>query len=139
MSVLGGIRSFVETVRSTIARESEGGQPDSAFERGDVVADRETEDKELLVMGTKNERADEYVIPGTTETVAEYNPEYPPTDGVVEVRFFETLDAHLGEWTIENVLDREASGELAAGDPYYYPESRLDPISERVEAAASSN
>lgn len=58
---------------------------------------------------------------------------------MIEVRFFETLDAHLGEWAVEDVLRREANGTLDAGDPYYYPESRLDPFSERLEPAVSSD
>ena len=77
-------------------------------------------------MSLRDEHADEFVIPGTNETVANYNQEYPPTDRVIEVRFAESLDAYLSKWTIAEVLEADAGGTLDAGDPYYYPESRLE-------------
>lgn len=53
---------------------------------GDVVRDRETEDR-LVVARVTDERADEWVIDGTDTTAADYetNRGYPPDDPVVEV------------------------------------------------------
>ncbi|WP_147464950.1 hypothetical protein [Halococcus sp. IIIV-5B] len=100
----------------------------SELERGTIAVDRDGEGKEIFIMGLRDERADEFVIPGTEETVANYNQEYPPTDRVIEVRFAESLDAYLSEWTVAEVLEADADETLDAGDPYYYPESRLEPM-----------
>ena len=120
------LRSFADRIRGVIGSSSPspaGGE----LERGTVALDRDGEGKEILVMSLHDERANEFVIPGTGETVANCNQDYPPTDRVTEVRFAESLDAYLTEWTIAEVLEADADGTLDAGDPYYYPESRLKP------------
>ncbi|EMA43552.1 MULTISPECIES: hypothetical protein [Halococcus] len=109
-----------------------------SIKRGRVLHDRDDDqDKQLLATAVREQRADQFEVPGSSQTVADYNPEYPVTDRVIEVRFFETLDAHLGEWTTENVLRREADGTLDAGDPYYYPESRVEGAPQQSQDAAS--
>ena len=129
MTLFDSFRAISERVRSMLRTESTSEQPTTSatFERGDIVTDREADgDKELLVTGITSEQADTFVVSGTGQTVAEHNPEYPASDPVVEVRFFETLDAYLDDWTLAGVLETEASDDLDAGDPYFYPESRLE-------------
>ena len=87
----------------------------------------------MLVMAIHDEHDRGLVVPSTSETVASYNPEYPADDRVIEVRFVETLDAYLSEWTATDVLDASTDSTLDAGRPYFYPESWLEPQPERVE------
>ncbi|WP_160135799.1 hypothetical protein [Halococcus salsus] len=126
MAFVDHLRSFADRIREMV-KSSSSSPPESELERGTVALDRDGEGKEILVMSVRDERADEFVIPSTSETVANYNQEYPPTDRVIEVRFAESLDAYLSEWTVAEVLEADADGTLNAGDPYYYPESRLEP------------
>ncbi len=59
---------------------------DCTFDTGEIVLDRETGDR-LVVVGTHSERAGELEIPATQTTVAEYpaNAGYPSDDAVIEV------------------------------------------------------
>ena len=58
---------------------------DCGFERGEIVLDRETGDR-LVVVGTRPEQADRLEIPATRTTVATYpkNRGYPSDDAVIE-------------------------------------------------------
>ena len=125
MAFVDHLRSFADRIRGVIGSSSLS-PAGRELERGTIALDRDGEGKEILVMSLRDEHADEFVIPGTNETVANYNQEYPPTDRVIEVRFAESLDAYLSKWTIAGVLEADAGGALDAGDPYYYPESRLE-------------
>ncbi|RJT04763.1 hypothetical protein D3261_09180 [Halococcus sp. IIIV-5B] len=127
MAFVNHLRSFVDRVWGVVGSSSPP-PAGSELERGTIAVDRDGEGKEIFIMGLRDERADEFVIPGTEETVANYNQEYPPTDRVIEVRFAESLDAYLSEWTVAEVLEADADETLDAGDPYYYPESRLEPM-----------
>ncbi len=62
------------------------------LENGDVVRDREADDR-LVVVRVTPERADEVVIEGVGETVADYatNADYPDDDLVVEVVYLSDL------------------------------------------------
>ena len=126
MAFVGHLQSFVARIQGVIGSSSPS-PVESEIERGTIALDRDGEGKEILIMSLRDEHADEFVIPGTSKTVANYNQEYPPTDRVIEVRFAESLDAYLSEWTVAEVLEADADGTLNAGDPYYYPESRLEP------------
>jgi hypothetical protein len=81
--------------------------PLCAFERGDVVRDRETGDR-LVVRRVRAERADEVSVPDSGTTVADYptNEGYPDDDPVVEA-------VYLGSWRGED------------SRIYRYPHSRL--------------
>ena len=137
MRLIDQLQSFSQRVRSRIDRTLTGPQSKSGdnteLVEGGTALDREQQEKAVLVMEIRDERAEELTIPGTSETVASYNPEYPADDLVIKVRFVETLDAYLSEWTATDVLDASTDGTLDAGNPYFYPESRLEPQSERTE------
>ena len=154
MSVFRRLRSAVADVLSSVRErarsedreyqdvdahddsESPTGERSVSIERGRVLHDRDDDqDKQLLVTAVREQRADQFQVPGGGQTIAEYNPEYPADDRVIEVRFFETLDAHLGEWAVGDVLRREADEALNAGDPYFYPESRVEIASQQPEPA----
>ena len=126
MGLVDHLRSFADRIQGMV-KSSSPSPPESELERGTIALDRDGEGKEILVMSVRDEYADEFVIPGTEETVANYNQEYPPTDRVIEVRFAESLDAYLSDWTVAEVLAADADGTLEAGNPYYYPVSRLKP------------
>ena len=131
MRLIDQLRSFSRRVRSRIDQTLTGPQSKPEGEpklvEGGIALDQEQEEKAVLVMEIHDERAEELTIPGTGETVASYNPEYPADDRVIEVRFVETLNAYLSEWTTTDVLAANIDGTLDAGSPYFYPESRLEP------------
>ena len=137
MRLIDRFRSFSRRVRSRIDRTPTGprsrSEDNTELVEGETALDREQQEKAVLVVEVRDERAEELTIPGTGETVASYNPKYPADDRVIEVRFVETLDAYLSEWTATDVLDASTDGTLDAGSSYFYPESRLEPQSERAE------
>jgi hypothetical protein len=128
MGILDHLRAVPRRLRAVVAGSStdEPELTDEPFERGEIVRDRDSDtEKELIVVGTRKGSAETFVVPGTETTVAEYNSDYPARDCVIEVRFVETLDAYLDGWTVAGVLETEATGKLDAGEPYFYPASRL--------------
>ena len=128
MGLLDQLRAVPQRLRAAVASTSTDEPKPTAnpFERGEIVRDRDSDrEKELMVVGTRDECAESFTVPGTETTIAEYNPDYPARDSVIEVRFVETLDAYLGGWTVAGVLETEATGKLDAGEPYFFPESRL--------------
>lgn len=85
------------------------------FEAGDVVRDRETGNR-MVVVETTDDPADEWVVEGTDTTVADYetNHGYPRDDPVVEVVYPFSGDRRFSE------LKR-----------YAFPHSRLDATDEQ--------
>ena len=72
--------------------ESSGELP--ALHIGDHVSDREDEDgATMLVVGLPVATADEYEVGG--QTIAEYNPDYPAGDDVVEVIYPQRTDVDV--------------------------------------------
>ena len=129
MGLLSHLWAVPRRLRALVASSSSTDEPKSAdepFERGEIVRDRDSDEgKELIVVGMRDGSAETFVVPGTETTVAEYNPNYPARDRVIEVRFVETLDAYLDGWTVAGVLETELTDKLDAGEPYFYPASRL--------------
>lgn len=138
MSVLRRLRSTVTDALSSVRErfgedrehqdvDAEGveaptGKGSVPIERGRVLQDHDDDqNKKLLATAVREQRADQFEVPGAGQTVAEYNPEYPADDRVVEVRFFETLDAHLGEWAVEDVLRRDAERDARCGRSVLLP------------------
>jgi len=76
---------------------------------GDHVVDREDDDATMLVVGLPSESAGLYMC-DETQTVADYNPEYPADDDVVECVF--------PQRTHNAVPDND----------YAYPRSRLERV-----------
>ena len=132
MGLLNHLRSVPRRLRAAVASRTSADErepADEPFERGEIVRDCDSDDeKELIVVDTREGSAETFTVPGTETTVAEYNPECPARDSVIEVRFVETLDAYLDGWTVAGVLETEATGKLDAGEPYFYPASRLETV-----------
>jgi hypothetical protein len=81
--------------------------------------------RRLIVVNHTDETCEERVIPGTGQTVAEYNPEYDPTAPVVEVVHRDKLDDQVDNWTWLD-LDQLADAVEDAGlQTYSYPAPRL--------------
>lgn len=114
------------------------------FETGDRVVDNEVPDAQsradrgaARVVEVVDERADEFVIEGHSETVYEANDgRHPPDAPVVEIIFESYLDGYLPGWD-ELMDDDPAFDEALAtfcktwGVPkrtYHYPATRLVPL-----------
>ncbi|MDS0284705.1 hypothetical protein [Haloarcula onubensis] len=111
------------TIRRTDAPVATDGSGaiDSSFEDaeqqtvfvGDHVRDLEDDDTTMLVVGAPAQTAEEYTISDSgmepAETVADYNPEYPATDDVIETVYAQRTD-----------------NALATGNTYAFPRSRLE-------------
>lgn len=87
------------------------------FHVGDHVLDRDDPDATMLVVSLPGLSAEEYEVNPGGKTIAEYNPEYPASDAVIEIVYPSRTDKTLSS------LER-----------YAYPVSRLElaePIHER--------
>ena len=93
---------------------------------GERRRDRERDGEEVVVVATHDVAAEEYGVLATQQTVAEHNPEYPPTDRVIEAAYVESVGS------AEEIADMAAAGEIEAADlqTYAFPESRLAPVEE---------
>lgn len=92
---------------------ADGGGDDEGLDPlyiGDHVQDREDPDATMVVVGMDTLQADAYELGDGGPTVAEVNPEYPPTDDVVECVFPNRTDMDI---------DKKR---------YAYPRARLERI-----------
>jgi hypothetical protein len=96
--------------------------PTCRLEPGDVVLDRERDDR-LVVVRVTDDRADEVTVPETDTTVAAYptNEDYPADDLVVEAVYLSSLDR-----------DDEPVR-------YRFPRSRLRPADDAAVLAVQSS
>jgi hypothetical protein len=103
-------------------------------EPGALVKDREADpgEGELLVLEVLGTRADEHLVEGTEQTVAEYNTGYPPESPVVRAIYPSDLDSDhrpRREWhSLQTLRGRVDEGELRA---YDFPAARLGPLPAR--------
>jgi hypothetical protein len=80
-----------------------------ALDVGDYVEDRDGSiDATMVVVGTPLKRAGRTIVDGT-QTLADYNPEYPAEDHVIEA-----------------VIPRESCVNIATTKRYSFPRSRLE-------------
>lgn len=106
------------------------------FSVGERVLDTEADERTtMIVLDPDRGIAADVPITDRDATVADLNPEYPPTDRVVECIHEEWLDRNAGSvwrsWPREAFPERlgEFSREWRLTPRRYdYPESRLDPI-----------
>lgn len=100
---------FGDNVADITAQDRPGDWPN--LHVGDHVVDRDDADETtMLVIGIPSERALEYTI-GGDETVADYNPDYPAADHVIEVVYPQRTDA-----------------ELSTEHTYAFPRARLERV-----------
>ena len=96
-------------------------------EPGALVKDREADpgEGELLVLEVLDTRADEHLVEGAEQTVAEYNEGYPPESPVVRAVYTSDLDARTGWRSLQELRGRADEGDLQA---YDFPGARLGPL-----------
>jgi hypothetical protein len=99
--------------------------PTCRLEPGDVVLDRESDDR-LVVRRVTDRRADEVTIPGTDTTVAAYhtNEDYPADDLVVEAVYLSSLDGDDEPHRYRFPLSRLRPADDTAVLAVHSPESR---------------
>ncbi len=97
---------------------------------GARVRDREADPGEggLLVLEVLDTRADEHLVEGTEQTVAEYNEGYPPESPVVRAIYTDDLDSRTGWRSLQELRGRADDGDLRA---YDFPAARLGPLPAR--------
>lgn len=94
---------------------------------GARVRDREADpgEGELLVLDVLDTRADEHLVEGTEQTVAEYNDGYSAESPVVRAVYTDDLDSRTGWRSVEDLQGRADEGDLRA---YDFPAARLGPL-----------
>jgi hypothetical protein len=101
---------------------------------GEFAYDTQSDDLSnvLIVRVPDGVSADEYVVPGTQKTVADYN-ECDESEQVIEIAFVEAMNESLGTWTPEEVVKSVKNGEIHATNVriYAYPRSRLCPVGDQ--------
>lgn len=102
-------------------------------EVGQILRDKESEDKVVLIEKTDKAISEEVVYEepdGTPVTVADYNEEYDDDERCVRVVYIESLDRHIDDWRELNVRELkeridELNEERTTIRVYSFPESRL--------------
>ena len=79
--------------------------PETTWDHGDVVRDREDDDPDpAIVVNTPGAPADEWDISRFDKTVAEDNPDYPSDAEIVTVVYEENLREAFSNWTANNPI-----------------------------------
>ena len=101
--------------------------PETSWDHGDVVRDREDDDPDrAIVVNTPGAPANEWDVPRFGKTVAEDNPEYPPDAEIVTVVYEENLNNAFPDWEANNPITYATLDER--GVQYYsFPDPRLEP------------
>jgi hypothetical protein len=99
---------------------------------GQRVHDRESDDTQMVVLRIRAlTSAREHQIDAIDQTVAEANPNYPPSDPVVDVAFVSGIEDTLGiDWEADDVVELFQDDQLrrARINHYAYPVSRLGAV-----------
>lgn len=102
-------------------------EPSNRIPTGLSVYDRDYTGKfkRLIVVNHPGTTCAEKMVPGTGQTVAEYNSEYEPTAPVVETVYREKLDEEVDNWTWLDLGELADAAEEANLTVYSYPAPRL--------------
>ncbi|GAA0471737.1 hypothetical protein GCM10008985_30710 [Halococcus dombrowskii] len=101
--------------------------PETDWNHGDVVRDREDDDPDpAIVVNTPGAPADEWDISRLDKTVAEDNPEYPSDAEIITVVFEENLNEAFPNWEANNPITY-ATLEERNIQHYSFPDPRLEP------------
>lgn len=100
--------------------------PDSPWNIGDVVQDREDDDPDpAIVVNVPGAPANEWDVPRFGKTVAEDNPDYPADALIVTVLFEDNLNYSFPDWERDNKISYNTLDER--GPQYYsFPAPRLE-------------
>jgi ribonuclease HI len=98
-----------------------------SFACGDRVIDRDDDSNspsQAVVIACPDVLCDDWTVPGTGQTVADYNPDYPADDLVVTIAFLGDL-AQWDDWRDAEPTDLAAEIHRRNLRSYSYPASRL--------------
>ncbi|WP_436931686.1 HNH endonuclease [Halosimplex halobium] len=105
---------------------SDDGDRSYRFSVGQRVYDRDKEGQtSMVIVSQPGETAKNWDIPGTGQTVADFNEGYDPEALVCEVAFEQNLSDTLSEWESMGPEDLRNAVKDASVKTYTYPESRL--------------
>jgi ribonuclease HI len=99
-----------------------------SFTCGDAVIDRDDDSdspSQAIVIACPDVTCDEWTVPGTGQTVADYNPDYPTDDRIVTITFRTDL-AQWDDWRDTDPTDLAAAVHSHDIRSYSYPASRLE-------------
>jgi ribonuclease HI len=97
------------------------------FTPGDHVVDRDDDSdspSQAVVIACPDVICDDWTVPGTAQTVADYNPDYPADDPVVSIAFLTDL-ARWDGWQDGDPADLSSGVHSHDIRAYTYPASRL--------------
>ena len=101
--------------------------PETDWNHGDVVRDREDDDPDpAIVVNTPGAPADEWDISRLNKTVAEDNPDYPFDSEIVTVVYEENLRKAFPNWAANNSITYATLNERSV-QHYSFPDPRLEP------------
>jgi 5-methylcytosine-specific restriction endonuclease McrA len=79
----------------------------------------------MVMINYPDQSCDEFQVPGTGKTAAEFNPEYDPDLPVVQTVYRFRLDQELENWMSRPPSEIEAAAKAAGLKIYSYPSKRL--------------
>jgi hypothetical protein len=106
--------------------EDSAKSPKRKFSVGQRVYDKEKDGQtSMIVVRTPDATAEEWDIPGTGQTVADFNEEYDPETSICVAAFEGDLSEKVSDW--DSMSDEELWSEVndASMRTYTYPEPRL--------------
>lgn len=92
---------------------------------GNIVEDVDDPSSEMVIVSTPSARAYEWDVSLLNRTVAEDNPEYPPTDWVVVCVYRDELDAEFPYYDGHRPLSLRKLSRESNVNMYSFPESRV--------------
>ena len=111
--------------------------PETAWNHGDVVRDREDDDPDpAIVVNTPGAPADEWDISRLDKTVAEDNPDYPSDAEIITVVYEENLKEAFPNWTANNPITYATLNERSV-QHYSFPDPRLEPAESNATGATN--
>ena len=112
--------------------------PETSWNHGDVVRDREDDDPDpAIVVNTPGAPADEWDVPRFDKTVAEDNPEYPPDAEIITVVYEENLIESFPNWEANNPITYATLDERSV-QYYSFPDPRLEPAESNATETTDS-
>lgn len=112
-------------------------KPENRIPTGMSIYDSDGQYTRLVVVNHPDESCEEFEVPGTGKTVAEYNEDYDPTGPVVQTVYRFKLDQEVEDWMSLPLDEIHSAAQDAGLKTYSYPARRMKSsfshIPERVE------
>lgn len=101
-------------------------ETDTTFGPGDWAIIDDEDDSRAIIVEAPDVAAGEYTVPGTGQTVAEYN-DCDAGEPIVSLVYVESLTSSWPTWSVGDVLERQDAGTLhETVRTYAFPASRLE-------------